>query len=54
LQVDAGLAEMEIAAIRKSLTETDGNVSASARKLGISRSTIYRRLKEHMAQTGSP
>jgi transcriptional regulator of acetoin/glycerol metabolism len=47
---DAGLAELEFAAIRKSLAETDGNVSASARRLGISRSTIYRRLKERMGE----
>jgi transcriptional regulator of acetoin/glycerol metabolism len=51
LRVDAELAELEFAAIQKSLAETDGNVSASARRLGISRSTIYRRLKEHLGRS---
>ncbi len=33
-------------AIESTLAEEDGNVSAAARRLGISRSTLYRRLRE--------
>jgi sigma-54 dependent transcriptional regulator, acetoin dehydrogenase operon transcriptional activator AcoR len=39
------LEELEEAAIRNSLRESGGNVSAAARRLGISRNTLYRRLK---------
>jgi len=41
------LEEMEDAAIRSVLLECNGNVSAAARKLGISRSTMYRKSKEN-------
>jgi transcriptional regulator of acetoin/glycerol metabolism len=40
----ANLEEMELAAILKSLEANGGNVSATARALGVSRNTIYRRL----------
>ncbi len=40
------LEDVELVAIRKALDAHGGNVSAAARRLGIHRSTIYRRLKE--------
>jgi transcriptional regulator of acetoin/glycerol metabolism len=39
------LDEMEDLAIRDVLNECKGNVSAAARKLGVSRSTLYRKSK---------
>jgi transcriptional regulator with PAS, ATPase and Fis domain len=38
------LEEMELTVIMKSLEAHDGNVSATARALGVSRNTIYRKL----------
>ena len=38
------LEEMELAAILRSLEANGGNVSATARALGVSRNTIYRKL----------
>jgi transcriptional regulator of acetoin/glycerol metabolism len=40
----ANLEEMELSAILKSLEAHGGNVSATARALGVSRNTIYRKL----------
>jgi transcriptional regulator of acetoin/glycerol metabolism len=40
----ANLEEMELAAILKSLETNGGNVSATARALGVSRNTIYRKM----------
>ena len=40
----ASLADVEASAIRRTLDEHGGNVSAAARALGISRNTIYRKL----------
>ncbi|SFD94651.1 sigma-54-dependent Fis family transcriptional regulator [Massilia yuzhufengensis] len=40
----ANLEEMELSAIMKSLEANGGNVSATARALGVSRNTIYRKL----------
>jgi transcriptional regulator of acetoin/glycerol metabolism len=39
------LEELEASAIRDALQECNGNVSAAARKLGVSRSTLYRKAK---------
>jgi transcriptional regulator of acetoin/glycerol metabolism len=41
---NANLEEMELAAILRSLDANGGNVSATARALGVSRNTIYRKL----------
>jgi transcriptional regulator of acetoin/glycerol metabolism len=44
LAVDGSLAELECAVMRRALEECAGNVSAAARRLGVSRNTLYRRL----------
>ncbi len=41
------LHDVEAMLIRQALQLTNGNISESAAKLGISRSTIYRKLQEH-------
>jgi len=41
------LHEIEGLLIRQALTLTDGNITEAAEKLGISRSTIYRKMQEH-------
>ncbi len=46
---DFTLRELETQAILKALDESGGNVSATCRKLGISRRTMYRRLDEMKA-----
>ncbi|HJV85130.1 MAG TPA: sigma-54-dependent Fis family transcriptional regulator [Noviherbaspirillum sp.] len=38
------LADAEVSLIRKTLADHDGNVSAAAKALGVSRNTIYRKL----------
>lgn len=43
----ARLKDMEIAMIRKAVTEAKGNIQLAARNLGISRATIYRKLARH-------
>jgi transcriptional regulator of acetoin/glycerol metabolism len=43
--VDGQMAELQLMAIRRALAEANGNVSDAARKLGISRNTIYRKLR---------
>jgi transcriptional regulator of acetoin/glycerol metabolism len=43
--VDGQMAELQLMAIRRALAEASGNVSDAARKLGISRNTIYRKLR---------
>ena len=39
------LAEISRAAIQRALQNANGNLSAAARRLGISRQTLYRKLK---------
>ena len=39
------LDSMTVAAMREALEATQGNVSLAARRLGVSRSTLYRRLQ---------
>lgn len=41
------LHEIEGLLIKQALTMTDGNITEAADKLGISRSTIYRKMQEH-------
>ena len=43
------LQELEIEAIRKVLLATDGNISEASKRLGISRNTIYRKLRWNRA-----
>jgi transcriptional regulator of acetoin/glycerol metabolism len=43
-QASLSMREVELRTIEEALAAHDGNVSAAARQLGISRSTIYRRL----------
>ena len=40
------LQDMEIQAIKSALARVNGNVSAAARLLGVSRNTIYRKIPE--------
>jgi transcriptional regulator of acetoin/glycerol metabolism len=47
------MAELQMMAIRRALAEASGNVSDAARKLGISRNTIYRKLRP-CASNGNP
>jgi transcriptional regulator of acetoin/glycerol metabolism len=42
----ASLDRLEMQAIRKAVEECRGNISAAARRLGISRNTLYRRLQQ--------
>ncbi|MCR6701237.1 MAG: sigma-54-dependent Fis family transcriptional regulator [Dokdonella sp.] len=42
---DADLQAITDSAMRRALDECDGNVSAAARRLGVSRSTLYRRVR---------
>ena len=41
------LSEMEAQVIRSALDRLDGNQTEVARKLGISRSTLWRKMKEY-------
>ncbi|MGQ0658185.1 MAG: helix-turn-helix domain-containing protein, partial [Chromatiales bacterium] len=41
----SGLREIEEELIRNALVECNGNISAAARRLGVDRTTIYRRLR---------
>lgn len=45
-QASGTLAAVEADAIQRALATHDGNISAAARALGISRGTLYKRLKE--------
>jgi transcriptional regulator of acetoin/glycerol metabolism len=45
-QAPCDLDSLTLRAIRESLSRNDGNVAATARELGISRTTLYRKLKE--------
>jgi len=40
------LDDLESVAIRKALEECGGNISAAARRLGVSRNTVYRKTRE--------
>jgi transcriptional regulator of acetoin/glycerol metabolism len=42
------LEHLEMMAIRKAVEECGGNISAAARRLGISRNTLYRKWQEHL------
>lgn len=47
-----GLEAMGQAAMRQALGDCNGNISHAARKLGVSRSTLYRRLGEELPGRG--
>lgn len=47
IATDANLEQLEMSAILKSLESHGGNVSATARALGVSRNTIYRKIPQH-------
>ena len=47
VQAGRTMKDLEMGMLRKALSDSNGNVTKAARKLQISRSTIYRRLKEH-------
>jgi transcriptional regulator of acetoin/glycerol metabolism len=47
------LEELEIASIRAALEAAHGNISVASKKLGISRNTIYRKLKWNPAKQAS-
>ena len=40
----ATMRDVELEAIERTLAQCNGNLSAAARRLGVSRNTIYRRL----------
>jgi transcriptional regulator of acetoin/glycerol metabolism len=42
---DGSLQEMTLEVMRQALAACDGNVSQTAKRLGVNRSTLYRRLK---------
>lgn len=46
------LCELEEASIRAALAAEGGNISAAARRLGISRATLHRRLKDRAGASG--
>jgi DNA-binding NtrC family response regulator len=48
------LIEAEEVLIRQALNITRSNISKAAEKLGISRSTIYRKIQEHRIQVDAP
>lgn len=48
------LVEAEEVLIRQALNITRSNISKAAEKLGISRSTIYRKIQEHRIQVDAP
>lgn len=47
------LEDLEVSVIQRVLAESGGNVSAAARRLGISRNTIYRKMGALRARNGS-
>ena len=46
-KLHASIEEVEEQALRKTLAECDGNISLTAKKLGIGRATIYRKAKKY-------
>jgi len=47
------LNDLSMQAIQHALENCRGNVSAAAKQLGISRQTLYRRLKTKLADSGT-
>ena len=43
---DACLREIELEAVRAAMARNGGNVSATARSLGVARATLYRKLRD--------
>ena len=52
--VARSLDELELEAIAAVMREVKGNVSAAARRLGVSRNTLYRRLRQRDAAEQPP
>jgi transcriptional regulator of acetoin/glycerol metabolism len=48
------LDEIEADVIRLALAHYDGQMSEVARRLGIGRSTLYRKVREHGLEAGEP
>ncbi|MCC4118474.1 sigma 54-interacting transcriptional regulator [Aromatoleum toluclasticum] len=44
---ESSVREVELELIRRAVQEYHGNVAEAARKLGLSRSTVYRRMQQH-------
>ena len=49
VQLDVGgtLADVEREVIRATLQQTEGNVAAAARTLGVTRKTLYRKMEQY-------
>ena len=50
----ARLSDIERRAIEQVLSESDGNKSKAARRLGITRTQLYGRLRKHRLDTAPP
>jgi transcriptional regulator of acetoin/glycerol metabolism len=53
-RITGNLKELSRAAVRHALEESRGNISEAARRLGISRQTLYRKLDDAGPAPGAP
>jgi transcriptional regulator of acetoin/glycerol metabolism len=49
---EATLEETELELVRSTLAATQGNISEASKRLGVSRNTIYRKLRRAQAEGG--